>query len=37
MATMPLTLLMVAYNVISLSAIAEPMIVFTPPDAVISR
>ena len=37
LATVPLTLLMVVYTVTSLSVIAEPMIVFNPPDAVISR
>ena len=36
-ATIALTALMVAYTVVSLAVIAEPMVVFTPPDAVISR
>lgn len=36
-ATVALTVLMVAYTVVSLAVIAEPMIVFNPPDAVISR
>jgi hypothetical protein len=37
LATVPLTLLMVAYTVISLSVIAEPMVIFNAPDAAISR
>ena len=37
LATVPLTLLMVAYTVISLSVIAEPMVMFNAPDAAISR
>jgi hypothetical protein len=36
-ATVPLTLLMVAYTVVSLSVIAEPMVKFDNPDSVISR
>ena len=37
LATVPLTLLMVAYTVVSLSVIAEPMVVFIPPETAISR
>ncbi len=37
LATVPLTLLMVLYTVISLSVIAEPMVTFNGPDATISR
>jgi hypothetical protein len=37
LATVPLTLLMVAYTIISLSVIAEPMVIFNAPDAAISR
>ena len=36
-ASLPLTVLMVAYTAISLSVIAEPMVKFDAPDAVISR
>ncbi len=36
MATVPLTLLMVVYTVISLSIIAEPMVKFDIPESVIS-
>ena len=36
-AALPLTVLMVAYTAISLAVIAEPMVRFDPPDAVISR
>jgi hypothetical protein len=36
-ATVPLTLLMVAYTVLSLSVIAEPMVKFDNPESVISR
>jgi hypothetical protein len=37
MATIPLTLLMMVYTVVSLSIIAEPMVKFDLPDSVISR
>jgi hypothetical protein len=37
MATVPLTLLMVAYTVVSLSVIAEPMVAFIAPDTPVSR
>jgi hypothetical protein len=37
LATVPLTLLMVAYTIVSLSVIAEPMVMFNGPDAIISR
>jgi hypothetical protein len=37
LATVPLTLLMVAYTVVSLSVIAEPMVKFDNPESVISR
>ncbi|MEO7726397.1 MAG: hypothetical protein ABIS45_04040 [Burkholderiales bacterium] len=37
MATVPLTLLMVVYTVISLSIIAEPMVKFDIPESVISN
>jgi hypothetical protein len=36
-AALPLTVLMVAYTALSLAVIAEPMVKFDPPDAVISR
>jgi len=36
LATVPLTLLMVAYTIISLSVIAEPMVKFDIPETVIS-
>ena len=36
-ATIPLTILMVVYTAISLSVIAEPMVKFEAPDAVISQ
>ncbi|MDB5809982.1 MAG: hypothetical protein JWN94_2104 [Betaproteobacteria bacterium] len=37
LATVPLTLLMVGYTIVSLSVIAEPMVKFDLPDTVISR
>ena len=36
-AALPLTALMVVYTAISLAVIAEPMVKFDPPDAVISQ